>query len=235
MAVRISTFNISIRCFLFESKYTSSRLGLDGYLQDLNGHGLSPGQEFSVFGDNGLTRIMLGPASFINHSCEPNVKFECGSAKKLIVRVYPLGEELLVNYSSSYFGPNNEDCYCAPCNSKRLAPPEVAANETVSPLNHPEFPNFQSNAVFHELQFVAPLDNVVFNDLHSTSPLGQSVFHEFQSVAPFDNQVIHKFQSTCDWNTSNLLYPMATPAETTSSSPTGCSSSTVAQREIPAL
>ena len=181
---------------------------------------------------------MLGPVSFINHSCEPNVKFKCGGATKLIVRVYPLrdiyaGVESLVNYSSSYFGPNIEDCYCAPCNSKRLVPPEVAGNEPVSPLNHPELPNFQSNAVFHELQSVAHLDNVVFNDLHSTSPLGQSVFHEFQSVAPFDNQVIHEFQSTCDCNTSTLVYTMATPAKTTSSSQPGCSSTTVAQRDIP--
>ena len=241
ICVIIHHSNFSFRGFLFEcnSKYMSSRLGLDGYLGGLNGQELSPGQEFSVFeGDNGLTRIMLGPASFINHSCEPNGKFEFGGATKLIVRVYPLrdiyaGEELLVN-SSSYFGPNNEDCYCAPCISKRLAPPELAANEIVSPLNHPELTNFQSNAVFHEIQSVAPFDNVVFNDLHSTSPLGQSVFHELQSVAPLDNQVTHEFQSTCDWNTSTLVYVMATPAETTSSSPPGCSSSTVAQREIPA-
>ena len=141
---------------------------------------------------------MLGPASFINHSCEPNVKFECGGATKLIVRVYPLrdiyaGGELLVKYSSSYFGPNNEDCSCAPCISKRFALPEVAANETVSPLNHPAFPNFQSNAVFHELQSVAPLGSVVFNDLHSASSLGQTGFHEFQSVAPFDNPVLQNF------------------------------------------
>ena len=88
--------------------------------------------------------------------------------------------------------------------------------------------------MLHELQSIAPLDNVVFNDLHSTSPLGQSVFCEFQSVAPFDSQVIHEFQSTCDWNTSTLEYPLATLAETTSSSPPGCSSSTVAQRKIPA-
>ena len=177
---------------------------------------------------------------------------------EVIVRVYPLsdiyaGEEWLVKYSSRFFGPNNEDCYCAPCISKRFAPLEVAANETVSPLNHPAFPNFQSNAVFHELQYVAPLDNVVFNDLHSASSLGQPVFHEIQSVAPFDNpvlqsfssiasldnQVIHEFQSSCDWNTATLGYPLATPsetAETTSlnSTPTGCPSSTVAQPVAPA-
>ena len=251
ICVIIHHSNLSFRGFPFEcnSKYTSSRLGLDGYLEDLNGQELSPGQEFSVFEGNGVTRKMLGPASFINHSCEPNVKFECGGATKLIVRVYPLrdiyaGEELLVKYSSSYFGPNNEDCYCAPCVSKRFSLHEVAANETVSPLNHPAFPNFQSNAVFHELQSVAPLDNAVFNDLHSDSSLGQPVFHEFQSVPPFDNpvpldnQVIHEFQSTCDWNTATLEYPLETSetAETTSlnSTPTGCSSSNVAQTEIPA-
>ena len=129
----------------------------------------------------------------------------------------------------------------------------MAANEIVSPLNHPAFPNFQFNAVFHELQSVAPLDCVVFNDLYSASSLGQPGSHDFQSVAPFDNpvlqnfssiasmdnQVIHEFQSTCDWNTATLEYPLATPsetAETTSlnSTPTGCSSSNVAQTEIPA-
>ena len=252
ICVIIHHCNLSFRGFPFEcnSKYTSSRLGLDGYLEDLNGQELSPGQEFSVFECNGVTRIMLDPASFINHSCEPNVKFECGGATKLIVRVYPLrdiyaGEELLVKYSSSYFGPNNEVCYCAPCVSKRFSLHEVAANETVSPLNHPAFPNFQSNAVFHELQSVAPLDNAVFNDLHSDSSLGQPVFHEFQSVQPFDNpvpldkQVIHEFQSTCDWNTATLEYPLETSetAETTSlnSTPTSLkSSSNVAQTEIPA-
>ena len=100
--------NLSFRSFLIECnwKYTSSRLGLDGYLEDLNGQELSPGQEFSVLEGNGVTRRMLGPASSPNHSCEPNVKYECGGATKLIVRVYPLkdiyaGEELLVKYFSS--------------------------------------------------------------------------------------------------------------------------------------
>ena len=209
ICVIIHHSNLSFRGFLFEcnSKYTSSRLGLDGYLEDLNGQELSPGQEFSVFEGNGVTRIMLGPVSFINHSCEPNVKFECGGATKLIVRVYPLRDiyagELLVKYSSSYFGPNNEDCYCVPCVSKRFSLPEVAANETVSPLNHPAFPNFQSNAVFHELQSVAPLDNVVFNVV-SASSLGQPVFHEFQSAQRQEPAETKKKQKKAKYSDNNV-------------------------------
>ena len=123
---------------LIRNLMRKSRLGLDGYFEELNGQELSPGQDFFVFEGNGVTRIMLGPASFINHSCEPNDEFECSGATNLIVQVYPLRdiyafEELLVKYSSSYFGPNNEDCCCAPCISKGFAPPEVAANESTVP------------------------------------------------------------------------------------------------------
>ena len=51
---------------------------------------------------------MLGPLSFLNHSCEPNVKFECVGATELIIRVCPLRDiyadgELLVKNSSSLF------------------------------------------------------------------------------------------------------------------------------------
>ena len=54
--------------FVFEcnSKHTSSRLGLDGYLEDLNGQELSPGQEFSVFEGNGVTRIRLDPTGVLS-------------------------------------------------------------------------------------------------------------------------------------------------------------------------
>ena len=92
-AVRSSSFNILFRTFLFECnlKYTLSCLGLDGYLEDLNGQTLSLGQKISVFkGYDGVARIMLGPASFINHSFLPNGKFECGGATELIVLVYTL-------------------------------------------------------------------------------------------------------------------------------------------------
>ena len=85
-----SSLKSFIQKFFFEcnSKYTSSRLGLDGYQEVRNGQELSPWQQFTVFEGNGVTRTVLGPASFINHSCEPNVNLDCGGATKLIVRLY---------------------------------------------------------------------------------------------------------------------------------------------------
>ena len=110
--IRISSSNISFKRFLFESKskYTLSQLGHYGYLEDLNKQKPSAGQEFFVYErDNSVTRILLVPAGFINHSCEPNVKFECGGATKLVVRVIVLrviyaGEKMVVKYSSCYCG-----------------------------------------------------------------------------------------------------------------------------------
>ena len=69
---------------------------------------------------------MLGPASFINHSCEPNVEFVCSGTKaKTIVKVKALenimpGAQLLVKYSDDYFGEGNVDCLCQKCNWTRM-------------------------------------------------------------------------------------------------------------------
>ena len=69
---------------------------------------------------------MLGPASFINHSCEPNVEFVCSGTKaRTIVKVKALenimpGAQLLVKYSDDYFGEGNVDCLCQECNWTRM-------------------------------------------------------------------------------------------------------------------
>ena len=59
---------------------------------------------------------MLGPASFVNHCCTPNAKFECGGQTKgqTVVRIETTrdimeNKESLVEYSKGYFGKNNED------------------------------------------------------------------------------------------------------------------------------
>ena len=65
---------------------------------------------------------MLVPASFINHSCEPNVEFVCSGTKaRTIVKVKALqnimpGAQLLVKYSDDSFGEGNVDCLCQKCN-----------------------------------------------------------------------------------------------------------------------
>ena len=103
--------------------------GLDGYLADVPCGVQIP--EFSLFGSNGKgkEKIMLGPASFVNHACKPNAQFICGGETrgKTIVRIETLrhinaNEEIFVKYSEDYFGPNNVDCRCSTCIQELLAP-----------------------------------------------------------------------------------------------------------------
>ena len=71
---------------------------------------------------------MLGPISFINASCKPNIAYV--NVKNIMVCV-PLreikeGEELTVSYQNYFFGPNNQYCLC-PYKSRHGNPfPEIA-------------------------------------------------------------------------------------------------------------
>ena len=83
--------------------------GLDGYFADA----VQNAPSFSVFGatdNNSKERIMLGPASFINHSCEPNAVFVCGGPTKnqTVLRVETFrgiaqNEEIFVSYAKKLF------------------------------------------------------------------------------------------------------------------------------------
>ena len=95
--------------------------GVDGYFADA----VQNAPSFSVFGatdNNSKERIMLGPASFINHSCEPNAVFVCGGPTKnqTVLRVETTrgiaeNEEIFVSYGGNYFGQNNVQCLCQVC------------------------------------------------------------------------------------------------------------------------
>ena len=113
----------------------------DTEIGDMKGFGakvkkdqLPQSSQFSYFKRLGINdMVMLGPASFINHNCEPNCEYICRGernstiiyikTKKALVR----GEELTVSYSDDYFGPGNVDCKCPSCASKKTTPIEVAA------------------------------------------------------------------------------------------------------------
>ena len=120
--------------------------GLDGYFADAPENA----PRFSIFArqikprsGNTKEQIMLGPASFINHSCEPNATYECGgpSRSETILRVktlkkIELGREILVSYSDDYFGPENRDCLCTPCVDKKQ--PENGADDLADQQQMPE-------------------------------------------------------------------------------------------------
>ena len=59
--------------------------------------------------------LMLGPLSFVNHSCYPNVTYSINQDESMSLRplrAIKIGEELTVNYGPEYFGDQNKDCLC---------------------------------------------------------------------------------------------------------------------------
>ena len=108
--------------------------GMKGFGAKVKKDQLPQSSQFSYFKRLGINdMVMLGPASFINHNCEPNCEYICRGernsttifmkTKRALVR----GEELTVSYSDDYFEPGNVDCKCPSCASKKTTPIEVAA------------------------------------------------------------------------------------------------------------
>ena len=71
---------------------------------------------------SGLSRVMVGPARFLNHSCVPNcdyvaIEINGRKAVQIITRQeIPPQTELLSFYGASFFGPGNRDCLCVHTN-----------------------------------------------------------------------------------------------------------------------
>jgi histone-lysine N-methyltransferase SUV420H len=62
--------------------------------------------------------LLLGPARFVNHDCEPNAKFITSNKDNihlLVLRDIELGQEINVRYADDYFGDNNKECLCQTC------------------------------------------------------------------------------------------------------------------------
>ena len=108
--------------------------GLKGFGAKVKKDQLPQSSQFSYFKRLGFNdMVMLGPASFISHNCEPNCHYICRGERNATIifiktkRALVRGEELTVSYSDDYFGPCNVDCKCASCASKKTTPIEVAA------------------------------------------------------------------------------------------------------------
>ena len=93
--------------------------GLRGYSAKIDDRDLLDDMTFSVFAPTSnckYSRIMLGPASFVNHDCNPNSRYTGEGEKKLtairietITSIAP-GEEITVSYADIYFGNRNKQC-----------------------------------------------------------------------------------------------------------------------------
>ena len=98
--------------------------GLEGFTETVSDDELTEDMSFSVFAPTNnfkSTRIMLGPASFVNHECNPNARFVVsGEKNKTIIsiqaiRTVEIDEEISIFYSPDYFGDNNRNCQCTTC------------------------------------------------------------------------------------------------------------------------
>lgn len=62
--------------------------------------------------------LLLGPARFVNHDCEPNARFVTSNKDNIqlvVLRDIEVGEEITVAYADDYFGVNNRECLCRTC------------------------------------------------------------------------------------------------------------------------
>jgi histone-lysine N-methyltransferase SUV420H len=82
------------------------------------------GLDFSIFASDltGLS-ILLGPARFPNHDCKSNARFVTAPRSREVHvvakrNILP-GEEITIDYGDEYFGPDNTDCLCHTCETRR--------------------------------------------------------------------------------------------------------------------
>lgn len=67
--------------------------------------------------------LFIGPASLLNHNCDPNCKYESVSTSTLRIctlRTIKEGEELFTYYGREYFEKMNENCECQTCEQNMM-------------------------------------------------------------------------------------------------------------------
>lgn len=89
-------------------------------LTDEEEEALDDSSDFSVICTSRMkgTSVLLGPARFVNHDCDPNCKFITTNKDNItlmVLRQISIGEELTIMYSENYFGDNNCECLCQTC------------------------------------------------------------------------------------------------------------------------
>ncbi|EPQ26451.1 uncharacterized protein PFL1_06099 [Pseudozyma flocculosa PF-1] len=83
---------------------------------------LGPGRDFSVISSSrkGCSQLLLGPARFVNHDCNPNTEFYRMGMQMTFKVIRPISrnEEITTYYGDNYFEWANSECMCATCELK---------------------------------------------------------------------------------------------------------------------
>ena len=95
--------------------HASIEIPVKGFLAEFQeNEGLPEDATVSVFLRKG-EELMLGPLSFVNHSCFPNCLYVSSQNNVITLKTLrPItkGEEITVKYGPKYFGEYNIDCLC---------------------------------------------------------------------------------------------------------------------------
>lgn len=108
--------------------------GLVGWLSEVDVNGAfkeEPGS-FILYTSDSTANILMGPARFVNHDCNPNCSFSCVQQRvtlKAIKDIYP-GQEITIAYPQNSFGVKNRECRCVSCEISRV-------NGFGLPIEHP--------------------------------------------------------------------------------------------------
>lgn len=80
---------------------------------------MRPQRDFSIIRSSSrkCSQLLLGPARFINHDCEPNAEFRRSGHQLSIRCIRPIkrNEEVTTYYGDNYFEWGNRECMCATC------------------------------------------------------------------------------------------------------------------------
>ncbi|CAO1624397.1 unnamed protein product [Jaminaea pallidilutea] len=83
---------------------------------------LGQGRDFSIIKSSmrNCSQLLLGPARFVNHDCDPSVQFYRNGQHMMfkVLRPIAVNEEILVGYGDHYFGWENCECLCSTCESR---------------------------------------------------------------------------------------------------------------------
>ena len=114
-----TSFGVFAKVFLDNNRVIA---GLVGFLAPISESEIVEGvNDFSIFRSNRRrsgSKLMLGPASFINSCCKPNSLYEFDrKTNQLRIKVIKKdgiqpGEEVTVKYAGDYFGENSIFCCC---------------------------------------------------------------------------------------------------------------------------
>ena len=91
--------------------------GVIGFLAHMDSEEIIDGlNDFSIISSDRANKqwLMLGPISFLNASCEPNVAYVNVGSLMICVTLCEIkeGDELTMSYQSHFFGEYNVDCLC---------------------------------------------------------------------------------------------------------------------------